>query len=110
MDNILPVFGDTPWRKGKKALLSVRQDEKIRYIANKLQSYTIYLTHHAVLDLQPQDRNLPVTFKPFTMVPFARDPKFVGRIAILAKLADSFPYAAKGTHHRVALVGLGGVG
>ncbi|KAI4087719.1 MAG: hypothetical protein LQ344_006605 [Seirophora lacunosa] len=44
----MPDPTDSAWRTGKKVLLSFRQEEKVRNVAEKLRSYVIYLTHHAV--------------------------------------------------------------
>lgn len=52
-----------------------------------------------------QARNTP---KPSSMVPFQRDSAFVGREDILAKIRGK--HEQVGSHSRVALVGLGGVG
>ena len=45
---------------------------------------------------------------PFFMVPFAKDPNFVGRKAIFKTLAEILIPA--NAHKRAALVGLGGIG
>lgn len=45
---------------------------------------------------------------PLFMVPFSRDPSFVGREDILVKLSERA--VASPAHVRTALVGLGGVG
>jgi hypothetical protein len=45
---------------------------------------------------------------PLSMVPFARDPAFVGREDILEKLTDLL--TPSNTHKRAALVGIGGIG
>ena len=46
--------------------------------------------------------------KPSIMIPYQRDPKFVGRKDILRDIEQRF--SVQNTHHRLALVGLGGVG
>jgi hypothetical protein len=45
---ILPYVADSFWRRAKKALLSVHQEDKIRFIAHELRNNVIYLTHHSV--------------------------------------------------------------
>ncbi|KAL8724248.1 MAG: hypothetical protein Q9166_008054 [cf. Caloplaca sp. 2 TL-2023] len=44
----MPDPTDSAWKTGKKVILSFRQEEKVRLVADKLRSYVIYLTHHAV--------------------------------------------------------------
>ncbi|KAL8942148.1 MAG: hypothetical protein Q9216_001833 [Gyalolechia sp. 2 TL-2023] len=44
----MPNPTDSAWKTGKKVILSFRQEEKVRLVAEKLRSYVIYLTHHAV--------------------------------------------------------------
>ncbi|KAL8957635.1 MAG: hypothetical protein Q9193_005145 [Seirophora villosa] len=44
----MPDPTDSAWRTGKKVLLSFRQEEKVRNVAEKLRRHVIYLTHHAV--------------------------------------------------------------
>ncbi|KAL9029455.1 MAG: hypothetical protein Q9196_002298 [Gyalolechia fulgens] len=44
----MPDPTDSAWKTGKKVILSFRQEEKVRLVAEKLRSYVIYLTHHAV--------------------------------------------------------------
>ncbi|KAL8655694.1 MAG: hypothetical protein Q9226_002942 [Calogaya cf. arnoldii] len=44
----MPDSTDSAWKTGKKVILSFRQEEKVRLVAEKLRSYVIYLTHHAV--------------------------------------------------------------
>ena len=55
MDDILiktmPDASDSAWKTGKKIILSFRQEEKVRLVAEKLRSYVIYLTHHAVTNV-----------------------------------------------------------
>jgi hypothetical protein len=46
--------------------------------------------------------------KPSSTVPFARDDNFVGRIEIMKSIGERL--SAPGIHHRVALVGIGGIG
>ncbi|KAL8943620.1 MAG: hypothetical protein Q9211_000917 [Gyalolechia sp. 1 TL-2023] len=44
----MPDPTDSAWKTGKKVILSFRQEEKVRLVAEELRSYVIYLTHHAV--------------------------------------------------------------
>lgn len=45
---VLPDVEDSSWRLAKKALLSVRQEDKVHFIAQELRNNVIYLTHHCV--------------------------------------------------------------
>jgi len=45
---VLPDVADSSWRLAKKALLSVHQEDKVRFIAQELRNNVIYLTHHSV--------------------------------------------------------------
>ncbi|KAI4278333.1 MAG: hypothetical protein LQ337_001102 [Flavoplaca oasis] len=47
----MPDATDSAWKTGKKVILSFRQEEKARLVAEKLRSYVIYLTHHAVTNV-----------------------------------------------------------
>lgn len=59
------------------------------------------LTFLTVVVLKSSDQTLEQTF----MVPFERDPKFVGRIDIITDLDHKLS-----SQRRVALAGIGGVG
>jgi len=47
---------------------------------------------------------------PFSTVPFARDPYFIGRESILSKIDEKLDPLDASKHRRTALVGLAGVG
>jgi hypothetical protein len=44
------------------------------------------------------------------MVPFGRDPSFLGRADVIRAISREYERLAMGFHTRVALVGLGGIG
>lgn len=44
----MPDPTDSAWKTGKKVILSFRQEDKVRLVAEKLRNYVLYLTHHAV--------------------------------------------------------------
>ncbi len=52
----MPDSTDSAWRTGKKAILSFRQEEKVRLVAEKLRSYVVYLTHHAVTNVLSESK------------------------------------------------------
>ena len=54
----MPSPTDSAWKTGKKVILSFRQEEKVRVVAEKLRNYVIYLTHHAVTN-QTQELDHP---------------------------------------------------
>lgn len=104
----LPQLNDSLWKKGKKAVLSVRQDKKVRTIAEKLRDNVIYLTHHLVVETARRSWVLPhPKVRPLSTVPFTRDSwKFVNRENLMNAIKEKFHRP----HHRIALVGLGGIG
>ncbi|KAL8689776.1 MAG: hypothetical protein Q9218_004631 [Villophora microphyllina] len=59
LDEILaktvPITGESTWKTSKKVILSFRQEEKVRIIADKLRNYVIYLTHHSVTNRVSKD-------------------------------------------------------
>lgn len=54
----MPDSTDSAWKTGKKVILSFRQEEKVRLVAEKLRSYVIFLTHHAVTNVLSQSKAL----------------------------------------------------
>lgn len=54
----MPDSTDSAWKTGKKVILSFRQEEKVRLVAEKLRSYVIYLTHHTVTNVLSQSKDL----------------------------------------------------
>ena len=55
----MPDVTDSAWKTGKKVILSFRQEEKVRLVAEKLRSYVIYLTHHAVTNVLSEPKVVP---------------------------------------------------
>ena len=59
---MLPDASDSSWRSGKKAVLSLYQDEKVGVLAEKIRNDVIYLMHHSVISKGQRDRvNLRTT-------------------------------------------------
>ncbi|KAL8851844.1 MAG: hypothetical protein Q9221_003270 [Calogaya cf. arnoldii] len=52
----MPDSSDSAWKTGKKVILSFRQEEKVRLVAEKLRSYVVYLTHHAVTNVLSESK------------------------------------------------------
>ena len=46
LEKTLPKTGDSSWRRGKKALLSVTQEKKVQQITTTLGNYIRTLTYH----------------------------------------------------------------
>ena len=99
---ILPAPGESSWKRGMKAFLSVSQEKKILEITTTLRNYVQTLTYHEVTGVTRQS---PETIKSSFMVPFERDSKFVDRPNIIAQIGQKLK-----TQSRVALTGIGGVG
>ena len=102
LDKVVPLLGDSTWRRGTKALLSVNQENKVQKIGNTLVENIQLLTLHQVSGLRLE------TTKPIQLlfsVPYERDPKFVGRRAVIDEISQKFK-----VQRRVAIAGLGGVG
>ena len=55
LTKVLPDSADSSWRLAKKALLSIHQEEKIRFIAQELRDNVIYLTHHSTNVIAQRD-------------------------------------------------------
>ncbi|KAL8924377.1 MAG: hypothetical protein Q9172_002724 [Xanthocarpia lactea] len=55
----MPDPTDSAWKTGKKVILSFRQEEKVRLVAEKLRIYVIYLTHHAVTNVLSESEAAP---------------------------------------------------
>lgn len=62
MLKVLPDVADSSWRLAKKALLSVHQEDKVRFVAHELRNNVIYLTHHSVSVTAQRDSNNKIPF------------------------------------------------
>jgi hypothetical protein len=106
LDNILvktlPLTGDSRFRRGVKAFSSVGQEKDVQKIVDRIQQYQISLIHYQTT---PVAQALPTRSKPLFTVPFAQDPRFIGRQDQIDDIDEHFK-----KHRRVALAGLGGVG
>lgn len=93
---------DSPWRWGTKGFHSIGQEGDILKIVYRVQRYLTSLTHYSTA---PHSLSLAAKPKPLFTVPFVQDSRFAGRQDELKRIDEHFQ-----AHHRVALVGLGGVG
>lgn len=46
LEETLPTKGDSSWRRGKKALLSIGQEKKVQQITTTFRNYVQTLTYH----------------------------------------------------------------
>ncbi|KAH8126039.1 P-loop containing nucleoside triphosphate hydrolase protein [Trichoderma asperelloides] len=95
-----------------KAIKSLTYDKKIEEIAESLESYTKTLIFHQVIDnfnnLKVEQQPPPYP-DPLWLVPFDRNPSFVGRDGIFEEIDQAFAVQG-GSQPKAALCGLGGIG
>ncbi|MCJ1306895.1 hypothetical protein MMC25_000539 [Agyrium rufum] len=122
---VSPTSKDSSWKRGKKAVLSLGQDNEIVRIEQSLtknfQLLSQLLLLHQVSNIipdppspQPNSRSnspelQPPVYEgrkaPIFMLPFARDEHFINRQDVLDRIFSKFT-----TSRRVAIAGMGGVG
>jgi hypothetical protein len=115
--NILPAERASKWTRSWKAISSVRQDKKVKVLADRIWDDVQALTYHHVSDnataTQPATlvstmsnvSIIPQPRKSVFMVRYEKDDDFVGRDQIMKEIEDRFK-----TKTQVALAGIGGVG
>ncbi|KAM0513977.1 hypothetical protein ACHAPE_007332 [Trichoderma viride] len=112
IEKALPSTGDSSLERKLKAVKSLTYDKKIEEIAESLESYTKTLIFHQVIDnfnnLKVEQQPLPYP-DPLWLVPFDRNPSFVGRDEIFAKIDQAFAVQGE-SQPKAALCGLGGIG
>ncbi|KAL1857530.1 hypothetical protein Daus18300_010288 [Diaporthe australafricana] len=87
LDSVLPASDASKWRRRKKAILSLTTDRKMKEISEALSQYLQTLTfYHSIGEARP----VSVVEKAFWLVPFDRNPAFVGRDAIFGQIDQSF--------------------
>jgi hypothetical protein len=119
LEKALPVEGDSTWRRGKKAILSLTDWKAVQKIMSELNSHLKHLSYflalngstpsgQTVLDgtSQPLRPNTQGRLQPCFMVKFARDKNFVGREDIIKEINRRF----LDKQPCVAIAGIGGVG
>lgn len=112
IEKALPSTDDSSWERKIKAIKSLTYDKKIEEIAESLESYTKTLIFHQVID---NFNNLKVEQQPLSypdplwLVPFDRNPSFVGRDEIFAEIDQAFA-VQEGSQPKAALCGLVGIG
>lgn len=106
LDNILPASDSSTWERRKKAILSLKTDRKVEEISKALGRYVQTLTFYHVIDGARPD---PVVENTFWLIPFDRNPMFVGRDVVFEKIHEAFN-VREGSQPKTALYGLGGIG
>ncbi|KAI9150079.1 short-chain dehydrogenase [Paramyrothecium foliicola] len=113
LEKALPASDSSSWDRKMKALKSLHYDNQVEKIAESLQGYVSTLTFHQVIDnfhnLRVEPKEPPQRSKPLWLVPFDRNPSFIGRDGIFAEMETIFA-VPKGTQPKAALYGLGGIG
>ncbi|MCJ1252082.1 hypothetical protein MMC30_009320 [Trapelia coarctata] len=102
LTKVSPAIGDSSWRRGTKALLSIGQESHIKEIEEALANNIPLLTLNQVARSATESKKVSAAV---FMVPFERDSRFVGRRTVLDEVELKFR-----NQRRVALAGLGGVG
>ena len=107
--------GDSRWKKGIKAAVSLVEENRVQRIATALRDNVQLLTFLNVTPAEkekpPQGRRASEAPPPYAkstgvfLLPFIRDSQFVGRGETLASITEAFA-----TQRRVAIAGIGGVG
>ncbi|RMJ17758.1 hypothetical protein CDV36_002616 [Fusarium kuroshium] len=111
LEKALPSAEDSSWERLKKALISLKYDKKIDKIAAAMNSYIGILTLHQVVDLSHNFKleNLPSYQESYWLVPYDKNPSFVGRDHIFKEIESALT-VEEGVQPKTALYGLGGIG
>ena len=107
LERLLPSTTASSWERKRKALVSLAHDSEVQDIAKALDKYVLVLIFHQVIDGSARD--LPKSVEASWLVPFDRNPAFVGRDEIFGAIDDAFN-VREGTQPKAALCGLGGIG
>ncbi|KAI4270298.1 MAG: hypothetical protein LQ337_006761 [Flavoplaca oasis] len=121
-DRCLPKDGSSKLHRGWKAAISLRQDKKVEEISELIQKRVQFLTYHHVA--APQSSAMATNVlsanieamhitnekspKIYSMIPVQWAEDFIGRHEQMSSLTSILSQPNK--HHRVAVVGLGGIG
>jgi uncharacterized protein YutE (UPF0331/DUF86 family) len=110
LEKTIPTVGASSWERRKKAITSLAKDKKVEEIADALGKYVRTLTFHQTIEGGLRSEALP-TPKPkvFWLVPFDRNPSFVGRDGTFKEIDETFK-VKEGSQPKAALCGLGGIG
>ncbi|KAI9855255.1 MAG: hypothetical protein M1813_000488 [Trichoglossum hirsutum] len=109
LTKIFPTSDDSPWKRHRKALLSLGQDRKIQQITANLRKYIEILTYHQSAGNSKADLVKP-KHNGHYVVPARRVSEFVGREALLSEIERRFNEGASPASRTVILRGMGGQG
>jgi hypothetical protein len=104
----VPSPGSSSWERRKKAILSLGKDKKVEKSTEALRKYMKTLTlHHTIEGARIEIRPSKPTV--YTIIPFDKNPTFVGREDIFHQIENAFD-VKNGYQPKAALCGLGGIG
>lgn len=111
LDKILPPPSASSWERKWKAIASLNSDAKIEELAKSLAKYIQVITFHQVVAPASRIESAVLVRKaePRWLVPFDRNPSFVGRQEIFKAIEATFN-VEEGVQPKAALWGLGGIG
>ncbi|KAK5115710.1 hypothetical protein LTR62_000799 [Meristemomyces frigidus] len=107
----LPSAKDTTWKRGVKAVVSVKNEKRFRKVVDGLKGYIQLLTYHQTATFTMSGLQIPLSLTteepvpPVFLVPFDRDEHFIDRPDLLSEIDTKIK-----AQRRVALAGIGGVG
>lgn len=106
LDNLLPASDASKWERRKKVIQRLTTDSKVKNASEILSQHLQTLTfYHSIGDPRPDS----VVKKSFWLVPFDRNPNFVGRDSLFGQIDQAFK-VSEGSQPKVALYGLEGIG
>ena len=108
-EHILPSLGDKWWRKARKAVSSLRKEEELKIVLQKIIAYESTLNLYFTTAMRLKDSSsVPWTERTYHHVPPFALGRFIGRRRILDQVAASF--TMDNLEHRMTtvLLGIGG--
>lgn len=105
LDKILPAADASSWDRKMKAIRSLAKDGEVEDVSEALGRCISILTFYSVID----GAQSVAAKKIFWLVPFDRNPNFVGRAAMFDQMDQALD-VPEGSQPKLALHGLGGIG
>jgi N-terminal domain on NACHT_NTPase and P-loop NTPases len=106
LDKMLPLETDSRAIRSKKAAHSVYYQKEVTKAWATIEAYkTTFMFHFTPISATVSETNSPTSNDTVSMIPFDRDPHFVGRADILDGIDLAFS-----TQRRISIAGMGGVG
>jgi len=100
---LIPDETETKSKRLKKAISSVYYKKELSKTWGEIENYkTLLITKVKEV---VQEHEIPHSENPVFMVPFEKDPKFVGRADVIADIEQALK-----KQNRIAIAGIGGVG